>query len=375
MPSVMDYSERGLVNSLFESILQAHDPCSLLTELLETATMVESGGGCHKYQSYSKLQDFTVFIEPSLSQFGNPDVVLLLDYEKNSAQEQDRRIPLSSVVVFIEAKIESFMQSLRKKPLDRNSSSILHELFLKARLHRYLTEDISGKSPFTGVPVYSADLVYKNGAYNRKVGADPQVLDLVEKIKGRKAYYFGLTTDRGHQAAQWPEQYDTGNEIAKQIERICQANIATDPDDLQGLSFTMKESMFVWSWHDLYDYAKTSPQMERFIKAVEWNLRKFSFKHLQDPSLNFLLKEWSNRLGLIESKRDESGERQTFNKDKKAVFTCRIADSFEGQALEVMLRKPDGSRPNMLIPFEHISEFLLEDRLSDRLRTVHEFCK
>ena len=86
---LLGYSERGLLNSLFYELSARDKSIELLGRLLNQAYF--SGGG-HAF----KISEAQIFIEPSLSDFGDADTVLLI---KNSGRKQ---------TVFIEAKVKTF---------------------------------------------------------------------------------------------------------------------------------------------------------------------------------------------------------------------------------------------------------------------------
>jgi len=361
MPEIMGYSERGLVNALFESILASADPTAVLTRLLQTATLVENRHSVVKYRLRSPIRDFKVFIEPSLSQFGNPDVVLLLDREPIPGEGTPAEDAGEySDVIFIEAKIEGFAQSVERSPvLHKNASTVLHELFLKARFTHYLLRD--EERIHSGVPVYADDMKDPAKPYARKVGSDPVVLDLVEQIRGCNPWFFALTTDRGHPASPHEGSFLTGNVIGELQRKIRAANEVADPSITEGwVGGWWEELTYLWSWHDMLAEAQDlvasgEPAMQRLLETMEWNRPKFTFPTVHDDVLDRLLGEFTSREDLEEGDR-KSPDRKTFYKGGRARFTCRIADSFEGPVLETNLLSPEGKRRKVKVPSKDIEQ-------------------
>lgn len=382
MPHIMGYSERGLVNALFESILAAADPVAVLTKMLETATLVENRHSVVKFRLYSPIRDFKVFVEPSLSQFGNPDVLLLLNREPKEGDSltTDRVGPYTDAI-FIEAKIEGFEQSVNRSPeLRENASTVLHELFLKARFAHYLRTD--EERIHAGVPVYDADLEdkpRKKKLYARTVGTDRQVLDLVDQMRGCHFYFFALTTDRGHPASEIAGSFHTGTRIGELEEKIRAANVKADPDLHDGwVKGWWEELSFLWSWHDLREEAQwyassVEPAMQRLMETIEWNRSKFRFPSLHDGQLNRLLADFALKAGLDERGGRKNPDHRTFYKNRKAKFTCRIADSFDGPVLETYLLMPDKTRPEVTVPFRDLETFVNEGAQSKELNMLTAF--
>jgi len=375
MPHITGYSERGLVNALFESILSSSDPQMVMSRLLETATLTNRKSVI-KYRVGSPIRDFEVFIEPSLSQFGNPDVVLLLDREPSEGESNtvDRIGPYTDVI-FIEAKIEGFEQSVNRKPdLRRNHSTVLHELFLKARFAHYLRNN--EKSVYDGIPVYDHDVKAQGKNYSRTVGTDPLVLELVELMKGCQTYFFALTTDRGYPATKRTGSFGTGVRIGQWLERIRAANEKTDPALHPGwVSGWWEELTYLWSWHDVLDEARkfvTSGErsMQRCLETIERNKSKFKFPSLDDKRLIQMLTDFASRAGLKDRGGRRSPDRKTFYKNGKAKFTCRIADSFDGPVMETYLLMPDKTRSELTVPFRDIETFVRSGVLSDQLKQI-----
>ena len=108
MFTIHDYSERGLVNALFNALGQHQSPELLWTDLMSRARLWYSALKENQVRGpdfRKKVKTLSVYIEPSLSRFGNPDVVVLVDYH---LQAGDQSV---GDVYFIEAKLCPFLLS------------------------------------------------------------------------------------------------------------------------------------------------------------------------------------------------------------------------------------------------------------------------
>ena len=101
---VTGYSERGAVNALLYELAYSSAPLEHLARLL---ALVHLPGG---HQIAEDLTGAHVFVEQSLSDFGDADAILLLEVgEKKS-------------VVFLEAKVKSSSQTLGRSNGNLGSS-------------------------------------------------------------------------------------------------------------------------------------------------------------------------------------------------------------------------------------------------------------
>lgn len=242
------YSERGVVNAVFETI--AHHPKGpeLLDDLLRHMVLWENRHGISRHgRRDARLVEADIYIEPSLSDFGNPDVLVLACYRKpNDGGE-------SWEAHFIEAKMEPFLMSsppmkneledgakprpqrhaglspnerwrdidcppnyeelagfltgcdfseyLRDNTLEnlwhslvgrlipdrdyyqKNASSLIHELFLKCRFEE--TQLRMYEAPPGRQSTAGGTCAYAGAVADRKrsVGSDPVVLRLVRRLR------------------------------------------------------------------------------------------------------------------------------------------------------------------------------------------------
>jgi hypothetical protein len=71
------YSERGVVNAVFETIASHPEGAKILDDLLGRMVLWENRYSVRRFANPERrLVDFEIFVEPSLSDFGNPDVVV-----------------------------------------------------------------------------------------------------------------------------------------------------------------------------------------------------------------------------------------------------------------------------------------------------------
>ncbi len=356
MPTIEGYAERGVVNALFESIVASKEPNKVLPLLLECAKPVLSGYGERTFLSEA-VTDFKVYVEPSLSDFGCPDAVVFIDTADSHRS-----------VIFVEAKLETFCSSCRafyrdKDTYQRNGSTILHELFLKARFVDALTrEEYLGEDH----PLNKGFHVYEKDAKNRKIGTDPLVLELVLKIReciagdvGRVAF-LALTTDREPEATDWKTVSGGRQDICNHIRTIDGKENGGDnsrfsPRDPEEYWLGMT---YLWGWQDIHRTAQWirgagEESMERLLRTIEWNEPKFRFPQIEprpDEKTAFYDRFFA-KIGLRIEKSNKPCEqakvqgRSTYysKSSKRAVMTVCLVESFGGPALDVYLL-PRGER-------------------------------
>ena len=100
------YSERGVVNAVFEVIACHPNGNEVLGDLLGRLVRWQNRERVHRFVDPNRrLVDFEIYIEPSLSDYGNPDVLVLATYEPSDRGKLQRE------AFFIEAKMEPFLVS------------------------------------------------------------------------------------------------------------------------------------------------------------------------------------------------------------------------------------------------------------------------
>jgi hypothetical protein len=125
----LGYSERGALNAVLFEISFAQDWAGKLERLMTRVTFAAGKGISGPFTSA------TVFVEQSLSDFGDADAILLLE------------TPSGKLAVFLEAKVKSsgrakwtiqeeFDDFENGRLATLNSSNLFAQLYSKARLQR-----------------------------------------------------------------------------------------------------------------------------------------------------------------------------------------------------------------------------------------------
>jgi len=184
---IIGYSERGVINALFYEIAYSAKSLHLSKELLALAD-------CPSLVEFSqRMTKVRVFIEQSLSDFGDADAILLLDAEDKKG------------VVFVEAKVKSSQRNEWKLELEfekfkngyntsdkkLSSSNLFTQLYHK---HRFL----NGLSD-VGIDGLKKGIVFPECSTKntRKIGNNPVVLYAVNIIEPYRdnAWYIALVPD------------------------------------------------------------------------------------------------------------------------------------------------------------------------------------
>lgn len=326
------YSERGVVNAVFETIANHENGAALLEDLLDLLLPWDGrGGGELLTRRGRRLVDFDIYIEPSLSDFGNPDVLVFACYRDPVEGTEEWE------TFFIEAKMEPFLMSspptaeeLSKTPTSTetkwndpreatdyrelagilttcdfdpleaaneveelwralvghaiptrayyqtNASSLLHELFMKYRFWETHIHSSRGDRPTwadlkNGVRVYSGEK--EDG--RRKIGADPTVLRLVHRLRqqGVVAHFVSMTTDPppapDEVAAQ--RQWPLGMAVTRHLAEIYEWN--NGPCNPWGMWCELACQL---SWFDVRAWSARY-QLRRVQQALDENEEKFRF--------------------------------------------------------------------------------------------------
>jgi len=267
------------------------------------------------------VQDIHVYVEPSLSSFGSPDVVVLADYEDGFKR-----------AFFVEAKVGTFGQSVGLgsqsfKAFNENSSSVLHEIFLKARFQELLEKHPNLLRD--GVLIYSS-----SQEKPRKIGTDPMVLELVDALKGRITYFVSLTTDPTLPiGTPWPANLRA---VAESMGDIHDTNATADPHVTYGnpLGGWIECSLHM-GWDQVLKWAQRH-NLTRLLDTVNENRCKFSLPGVDTatPSpptksaIDFYEDFFTNCCGL--SIGNVHGGR-TRLKDDVVVATYQIVESLYGE--------------------------------------------
>jgi len=181
---IVGYSERGLINSLFYEIKYSQNNLTILNNFLSLISF--------PYQNQEvkfQISNVKILIEQSFSDFGDADVVLLLD---NQNEKQ---------VIFIEAKVKTSQKShwsiLNEFEAFKNgqkaskvpegfSSNLFVQLYLKVRLAKALQtgdmKQLEEGLPFPECLSKTSKRTHKK-LLPRKIGDNKVVLKAIDLIK------------------------------------------------------------------------------------------------------------------------------------------------------------------------------------------------
>lgn len=294
------YSERGMVNAWLTSFDKAGNTNSLLMKSLKGAFPILNDStelSLLKWLDLTKEVLLEIYIEPSLSEFGNPDAVILIGDETGKNRQ----------VLFIEAKMCTFQESSGKPgtvSLTRNSSRILHELFMKAVFYKELktikNSDVEG---------FEAR-VYAEDKKKRKIGRNKFVLELAWKImQCDKAAFIALTTDL------------VSSPVNLMQAQAC--NIAIK-NNHKGVFNSDNRQLFILPWQSIYAVSDASDDLRR---AFDENLDSFSFSRETVPNRDDFIWKYFENQGLSVVNR-ESSFTLNFKDSKRALFTCNVKTGF-----------------------------------------------
>ncbi len=321
MVDLHGYSERGLVNALFESIAASDNANDLWAELMDGARYwidAYYGRPARSPELQRSIKRLQIYVEPSLSRYGNPDAVVLVDYENKSGPP---------TAFFIEAKRETFTASVGSQGLEENSSSILHELFLKARFDEL--SNMPNGHLNNGVKIYNKD---KNP---RTIGSDPMVLELARALKDRLAYFVSLTSDPTPPVgAPWPPALQ---QIPQKMLKIDTSNAKAHPGVTYGdPRVGWIECSLQLGWDEVYKWASTH-QLTRILSTLEENRTKFSLQPIASSSPPpWVEKFFNSACGLVSDiqQSEQSSEKQPVwnlrDPQNKVVATYRVGQGLDG---------------------------------------------
>jgi len=282
MAKLHGYSERGVVNAVFDELVYRGE-IRIIKDFLGLIVKWCDGMPIQ----LPEYDDVDVFIEPSLSDFGDPDVLLIL-----------RKKGKDVLALFIEAKVETFVQSTQKAKqtgksgvdYGANYSSVLHELFLKIRFWNRLDHVdalVQGRPVYRRASSDDKKPVSPNKRDRpRRIGDEAMVLGLADRLRtiacsnsgGHKAtdfesvYFVSLTTDRVKKKVKptdWPD-------VKAHLKKIMETNQYPGEFDKINSRFGLL------SWYSIYQltdkYAQGSkPQLKRIGRELRRNQTKFTF--------------------------------------------------------------------------------------------------
>ena len=333
------YSERGVVNAVFETIAAHPDANRLLEDLLGRTTSWKGASKLGFAEGW--VEKFEIYIEPSLSDFGDPDVLLLVkdrylrqwraffieakrkpflmsspptgeeideSFEGNYGGESRPNYPeLASILsgCKFEAGDSEYWKKLwsdlvghalpERDSYQKNCSSLIHELFLKYRFWK--THLNAGNSQpnwkllARGIRVYTgkkldcgqnAECEGSNGKEPRlrKIGRDSVVLRLVHTLCELvpSAHFVSLTTDPTPPNEEiGKDNWPLGKVVTRRLEKMCEWNACgQDKDECKQNAHDWLELSHLLSWFDVRDWANHN-HLERVLNALKENEEKFTF--------------------------------------------------------------------------------------------------
>ncbi len=332
---VHHYSERGLVN-VWVQAMASKDDDSLLLAFLDKAFLTSLGTRLSgPLLNLGRPLEIDLYVEPSLSEFGNPDVVIFIRGTKGGR-----------VAIYVEAKLCPFFLSSPKICDENegiyttNASRVLHELYMKASLH----QELQTKKDTKGL----AAKVYIGDSVPRKLGTDPQVIELANRLIECEPYFLALTTDPSRDDQ---DEWLMGNDISECLKKMESLNhppvrtgkgidwtkpMTFGPAVLVGVRERWHDAVVQLSWFDVWRTAKEN-QLVELVDAIAENHNKFEFPSLPASTEmeNDLKKLWDMH-GLCYGKERKSDRRTLYpvQGPRRAFATFKVVQGFYGPALE-----------------------------------------
>lgn len=242
---ILGYSERGVLNSLLYEIRYSNDNLQLFNEFLSLIVFPYIGSA--RFQ----VNDTTILIEQSLSDFGDADLILALN---NMGKKQ---------VIFIEAKVKTSQRkswSIRDESEDfkkgisekkASSSNLFSQLYYKFMLIQALRKDNSSLEKGVDFP----DCFQTNSKKKRKIGTNPVVLEAIKLLKqySEDAYFVALV----------PENTEN-------LETFFQ-------NEFKGFKKSLETSLYAWDYNN-YGYISWD-KIEIFCKKHHLNNTSIVFEY------------------------------------------------------------------------------------------------
>ena len=167
---IIGYSERGLLNSLFYEIRYSQNNLQLLNEFLSIVSIPY-------FSANFRVTNAKILIEQSFSDFGDADVVLLIDNNgtKQSVFVEAKVKTFHCQSWFIEEEFRTFREGIKQKKV--SSSNLFVQLYHKVRLIKALQNGgIALLQKGIRFPECSSKAV-------RKIGHNNVVLKAVEMLR------------------------------------------------------------------------------------------------------------------------------------------------------------------------------------------------
>ena len=183
---ILGYSERGIINALLYDILNSSTPTTLISDLLNLTIFINK-----KEEVEFNISECKVLIEQSFSDFGDSDVLLLVE---NCGKKQ---------AIFLEAKVKTYsgkwdiVKEFTKfkdlKGKDRNgnkiipTSNLFTQLYFKNRLWYELKNN-------NGIKLDEGIKFINTTKSRRKIGKNKIVLKAVDYLMEYiyESFYLGI---------------------------------------------------------------------------------------------------------------------------------------------------------------------------------------
>ena len=181
---VIGYSERGIMNALVYEIQNSHNPNKLLRDLLYHAKFP------YRNKIDKEISAAEILIEQSFSNFGDADLVLLLNTGRHriSIFAEAKVKPSQSLRWTIEGEFEKFVDGVGSR---LSSSNLFTQLYHKLRMVNSFSNG--------GLPALQSGVSFPDCSSKpvRKIGNNPIVLKAIKKISKHldDVYYLAVVPD------------------------------------------------------------------------------------------------------------------------------------------------------------------------------------
>lgn len=211
---IKGYSERGVIDALVYSMYEHEELAKEFINLLVPEVTI------------SESDKITFYVEQSLSDFGDPDLMILIGKEKNPES-----------LIFVEAKVKTWSNNWsletewkkfndcrfdekNKRKLGKNTSNLFRQLRMKKELMEHI-----GEVKLDGYRIPDARLQgTKNG--KRKIGSNGVVQKAfadISKVEKDSVYYAAIVPDSCENLEKFKN--DTEDEFVKRINFVSWACI------------------------------------------------------------------------------------------------------------------------------------------------------
>jgi len=199
------YSERGMFNALCDDITYSDEPLSVLGSLLSLIQFPNAEAA----PDWSSLVSATVIVEQSFSDFGDLDLLILLDHAEGKKQ-----------AVLVEGKVHTDTSSPKSLSTrwrefqeylagnKEKKENLFVQLYRKMRLMRQLSEPantLSGDAVANQYRLGANQVVKRAADLLAKYRANPWYVALVPDSQGESARFFGTLPDFSPDSGRLPD--------------------------------------------------------------------------------------------------------------------------------------------------------------------------